>query len=184
MKNLTQEIFSSRKARVKRLDEIKEETNGMRGKAQDLVRQFQTSRRQESTRLRTVLAQGRAERESETREMLKDFQGSRKETAAQIHKQLANTRQAKRARVEVPPKAEAPGAEEELAKTPFVENEAPDLEAKFLAAIIEHPRGITLAKVADSLGVAPIVLARAVKNLVNNGKIRKEEKFYFPIDNE
>jgi hypothetical protein len=184
MKNLTQEIFSSHEARVKRLDEIKEETNGMRGKAQDLVRQFQTSRKQESTRLRTVLAQERAERESEIREMLKGFQGSRKETSAQINKQLANTRQAKRAGVKVPPKAEAPGAEEELAKAPFVENEIPDLEAKFLAAIIGHPGGVTLTKVADVLGVAPIVLGRTVKRLVNNGRIHKEGKLYFPIDNE
>ncbi len=60
----------------------------------------------------------------------------------------------------------------------------PEYEIKMLAAINEHHEGMTLAGIADSLGVAPIVLGRAVKSLVDKGEIRKEEKLYFPVDAE
>ena len=57
----------------------------------------------------------------------------------------------------------------------------PDLEANLLAAIRKHPMGITLAEVAESLGVVPIVLGRAARSLLEKGKIRKRNKIYFPV---
>ena len=46
MKNLARNIVSSRKGRAKRLGEIKEEAKEVRGEAQDLIENFQTSRKE------------------------------------------------------------------------------------------------------------------------------------------
>ncbi|MBI2869649.1 MAG: hypothetical protein HYX96_07485 [Chloroflexi bacterium] len=55
-----------------------------------------------------------------------------------------------------------------------------DFESQLLDAIGGHPEGVSLAAVAEGLGTAPVVLGRAVKNLLENGRIRKEDKLYFP----
>ena len=60
----------------------------------------------------------------------------------------------------------------------------PDIEAKLLSKVAEHPDGgVTLVEIAESLGVVPIVLGRAVKNLIEKGKIRKEDRLYFFVTN-
>jgi len=306
MKELVQDIASSRKDRVERVSEIKEEAKQVRGAAQDLIRTFQSSRKQggiqlrkglardkasrksdvkkilgdtqglikgfqasrkrEGAQLRKGLAQGKAERSSEVkailgdaRQVIKGFQSQRKEAGAKLREELAESRSSrefevgelikgaqdlvkelgrsrqetgkklrkelaqstadrksevkkmrhefgraqaevrddlkearaawqgltttKGARVKVP-KVKPPVAEEEKVEVPIAEEGIPDLEAKLLAAISEHPQGITLAEVAESLGVAPIVLGRASRSLLEKGKIRKEEKLYFPVASE
>jgi DNA-binding MarR family transcriptional regulator len=69
-------------------------------------------------------------------------------------------------------------------KPPVAKEEIPDLEAKLLAIINEHPKGITLAEVAERLDVAPVVLSRASRSLLDKGRIRREEKLYFPVRSE
>ena len=136
-----------------------------------MLRGFQNSRREEGTQVRKELAQGLVERRSELREMRGNFRKAQAEVRADLREaaaawqELANTMQAKRTRPEAP----------------VPKQEAPDLEAKLLAAVNEHPEGITLTEVAHSLGVAFVVLGRASKNLLRKGKIRKKEKFYFPV---
>ena len=56
----------------------------------------------------------------------------------------------------------------------------PNLEEKLLSIINQHPDGITLSDVAKELGIVTIVLGKAAKVLLEQGKIRKEEKIYFP----
>ena len=292
MKELVQDIASSRKDRVERVSEIKEEAKQVRGAAQDLIRTFQSSRKQGGVQLRKGLARDKASRKSGVTGMLKDLRNSRreegarrrqelahaaaelrsevkgmlevfcsdrKETGSELRKELAESRSTsksevsellkkaqdlirdfkgsrkkmgselrrelaqstadrksevkkmrhefgraqaevrgdlkearvawqglattKGARVKVP-KVKPPVAEEEKVEVPIAEEGIPDLEAKLLAAISEHPQGITLAEVAESLGVAPIVLGRASRSLLEKGKIRKEEKLYFPVASE
>jgi len=72
----------------------------------------------------------------------------------------------------------------EKKKAPVAEEEIPNLEAKLLAMITLHPEGITLAEVAEKFDVAPIVLGRASRSLLAKGKIRKEDKLYFPVASE
>lgn len=55
-----------------------------------------------------------------------------------------------------------------------------DLEAKLLAAVKERQSGIALAEIAESLGVVPVVLGRAARNLIEKGEVRKEDRLYFP----
>jgi predicted transcriptional regulator of viral defense system len=58
--------------------------------------------------------------------------------------------------------------------------ESPDYKTRLLAVVNKHPEGITLRDAADTLGVAPVVLGRVSKALLDKGEIRKEGKLYFP----
>ncbi len=107
-----------------------------------------------------------AKAQAEVRDDLKE--------AAAAWQGLAKAMPVKGAEVKVPPKAEVPVAKEEM----------PDLEARLLAMITLHPEGIGLTEVAEKFGVVPVVLGRASKGLVEKGKIRKEEKIYFPVASE
>jgi len=115
--------------------------------------------------------------------------GMRQETIADLReartawRELASNGHAKRGGVEILPKGEAlVGGVEILPKgEALVGKEEPhSLEAELLAAVIEHPKGITLTEVADNLGIAPIVLGRAIKSLLDKKLIRKKHKFYVP----
>lgn len=163
----------------------KSDVEELLGNAQSLVEDFQTSRKEAGSKLRRDLAQNRANRESDVNEMSDSFRRARSDVRADLTEagaawqELASTMRTKRARVEMPSKAAV--AEEEIAEVPVAEEESPDLETKLLTAVDGHPEGITLSQVADSLGVAPIVLGRASRSLLEKGKIRKEEKIYFPV---
>jgi len=155
--------------------------------------------RGEGAKLRKNLAQGSAARKSEVHVMLDELQGARNQMGKQLRKELADndremrqetqadlreartawqelTRGVKKAAVKATPKV----VRAEVEKAALKQEETPDLEAKLLAAIKEHPEGITLTKVAESLGVVPIVFGRVLRKLLGKGKIRKEDKAYFP----
>jgi uncharacterized protein YicC (UPF0701 family) len=139
--------------------------------ADHLIKDFQRAHRENGNKLRKELAQSKANRESEVEKMRREFGRAQAEVRGELKEAraawqgLATT---KRATVKLP-----------RMKTPAVE-EISDLEAKLLAAINKHPKGITLTKVAHSLGVAHIVLARASRALLEKGKIRKKGKLYLP----
>ena len=154
----------------------KSEVGKLLGDAQSLVKDFQTSRREAGSQLRRDLAQSRANMESDVKQMQSDFRKTRGNVGADLKETraawqgLAGTIPAKKGRTEIPLEAET-------------SVEIPKLE-KMLAVINEHPEGITLAGIADSLGVAPVVLGRVSKSLMKKGEIRKEEKLYFPSASE
>jgi hypothetical protein len=207
MKDIVQDIVSSYDARVADVGRLKKETEEMldsfkasqdkmgaqlrkdlaqdkakmRGAVRTMRNNFQASHKKMGVELKKELIQGVTARRSEVKEMRHDFGKVRAEVRADLNeaaaawKGLAKTTPAKRARVKVPPKAKVPIAKEKIAE------ELPDLEAKLLAAINEHLNGITLTGVADSLGVVPIVLGRAARSLLDKGKVRKEDKLYFPV---
>jgi uncharacterized protein YicC (UPF0701 family) len=158
----------------------KSEVGKLLGDAQSLVKDFQTSRREAGGKLRRDLAQSRANMESDVKQMQSDFREARGNVRADLKgarvawQGLAGTIQVSKGRTEMPLEKEAPAAEKGN----------PDLETNMLAAVSEHPEGITLAGIADSLGVAPVVLGRVSKSLMKKGKIRKEEKLYFPAAGE
>ena len=155
------------------------------GNARSLVEGFQTSRQETGSKLRRDLVQNRANRESDVKEMRDSFCRAQSDVRADLKEAgaawqgLTGTMPAKRARVGVPPKVAT--AEEVMAEVPVAEEQSPDLETKLLTAVDEHSEGITLSEAAGSLGVAPIVLGRASRSLLEKGKIRKEEKVYFPV---
>ena len=189
----------------------KSETTGILREAQDILRDFETSRKQASAQLREDLSQGTAEVRTKAKEILEDaeksvkgFHASRKKLSSELRKELSKSRSEAKSEVgellgdfrktQANVRADIKGAQvawQELANTmktkrarlgaSVPKQEAHDLEAKLLAAVNKHPDGITLTGVAYSLGVAPIVLGRASRSLLDKGKIRKKEKFYFPV---
>ena len=155
--------------------------------------------RGETAKLKRSLAQGVATRKSDGKGMLSDFQKSRKQAGTQLRRALADYDRGMKS--EVAGKRQETKADLKEARTTWQgmahtmeaksvgvrvapEVGFPNLEAKLLAAINEHPGGVTLAEVAQSLGVVPIVLGRASRSLLAKGKIRKEDKFYFPVASE
>ena len=55
------------------------------------------------------------------------------------------------------------------------------LKTKAKQIINQNPKGITLQKMAEEIGVHFVRLSRPVKELIEKNKIRKEKKLYFPI---
>ncbi len=197
---LREELAQSRSSRKSEVAELLKSS-------QDLVTYLGKSRQETGKKLRKNLAQGAAARKSEAHVMLNDFQRAHNQMGTQLRKELADydrgiksevagmrqetkadlgeartawqelTRGVKKAAVKATPKV----VRAEVAKAAPVEEETPDLETKLLAAITEHPEGITLTEVAESLGVAPVVFGRAARKLVDEGRVRKEDKSYFPV---
>ncbi len=149
--------------------------------ARDLVTDLGKSRQETGEKLRNDLAKGRADRESGGKEMRSEFHKSRAEVRSDIDEARAAwqepIRGVKKATVKATPRV----VKAKVAKTVPSGEEIPDLEAKLLAAISSNPQGITLTEVAESLGVIPIVFGRAARKLVDEGRVRKENKSYFPI---
>jgi hypothetical protein len=54
------------------------------------------------------------------------------------------------------------------------------MQARVLAEIAGNPGGVTLAEVAERIGVAQVVLGRVSRGLLKRSKIRKAGKVYFP----
>jgi len=93
MRDLAQNIASSHEDRTKAVLEIREEAERVTGDAQNLIKGFQTSRKQTSAQLRKDLAKDKASRKSDVKEMLgdargliKDLQASRRKEGAQLRK--------------------------------------------------------------------------------------------------
>lgn len=135
-------------------------------RAQDLAHGFGKSRREGSRELRRNLKESRSSQRDAVAKNRGESMTRLKEDIA-LWQELAR---AKKAGV-VAPQAGAAMAEREV----------PDLEAKLMAKVMEHTGGVTLVEIAESLGVVPIVLGRTVRNLMEKGRIRKEDKLYFPI---
>jgi DNA-binding transcriptional MerR regulator len=154
----------------------KAEVRKLLGNTRNLLEDLRMSRREASNQLRKNLTQARSSVKSDVRQMLRRFHKTRQELGVglkkvrEAHQELASTKRVRSQAVATPLKSKTPAAKEKIR----------DLETEMLAAIKEHPKGITLAGIADSLGVAPVVLGRVSKNLLDKGKIRKNEKLYFP----
>ena len=213
-KELTQGVAARKSEVKGMLNDFEASHKAMSTELRKGLAQGEAERKKASAELKKGLTQGVAVRKSEVKDMLGDFQRSRKQTSAQLRRELADydrgiksevakirqetqadlrqasatwqglaeTMRAKRSGVKAPPKVK-PTVEEKV-EVPPAEEQIPDLEAKLLDAVREHPEGITLTEVAGSLGVAPIVLGRASRKLVDEGKIRKEDKDYFPVSTE
>ena len=146
-------------SRLKSKSEVGELLKG----AENVVRDMGRSRRESGNKLRKDLAESRTHRASAVNKMRGEFHKSQTKVRAEIQ--------------------EARTAWQELNHSTVVKKvkEIPDLETKLLAAINAHPNGISLTEVADSFGVVPIIFGRASKRLLDEGKIHREDKLYFPV---
>jgi len=58
-------------------------------------------------------------------------------------------------------------------------HEMSEMEIRLFEAVMGNPEGITLQELAERVGVVPIVAGRFMRNLLDVGKIRKEDKRYY-----
>jgi hypothetical protein len=156
---LTKELHRSR---VKARSEVEK----LLENAQNLVKYIQTYRREAGSQLREDLAQSRASISSDVKQMQSDFRKARR---------------AIRANLKVAATAWHELAGGKTLSKPRVTVESPDYKTRLLVAVNKYPEGITLRDAAGTLGVAPVVLGRVSKTLVDKGEIRKEGKLYFPL---
>lgn len=167
---LREELAQGRAERKGEVGELKEV-------ARDLLKDLGAARQESSRELRQNLAKGEADRKTEVNEMRSNLRRAQAEVRAELSEAKTAWQGLTRIRAKKVEEAVVEAA-------PPAEEEIPDLESKLLAAINEHPDGITLTEVADSLGVVPVVLGRASRKLLDEGKIHKEEKLYFPVEGE
>jgi len=173
--------------------DLAEHTQSVRGKVAKMRQEIGASHRDMSTKLRKDLTQGVRAGKSEVKAMRNGFRTAHNKMGTQLRKDLASYDRSIKSAVSgirqemIADLREARTTWQELASNMQAKRGGvvvPEYEIKMLAAIDEHPEGMTLAGIADSLGVAPIVLGRAVKSLMDKGEIRKEEKLYFPAGAE
>lgn len=56
------------------------------------------------------------------------------------------------------------------------------LEERVLEVIKSHPEGVSVGDMEEPLGVSRLRLGKIAKTLLNEGKVRKEENLYFPLE--
>jgi hypothetical protein len=145
--------------------------------AKTLINGYQSSRRTMGAELKNDLGKDRDERKADVEGMRQGFRQARKEVQADlkgasdawkemgsaIRKKTSGGKAAPEVRAEMPVEI------------------TPNLEEKLLSIINQHVEGITLSGVAKELGIVTIVLGKAAKVLLEQGKVRREEKVYFPV---
>jgi len=122
----------------------------------------------------------------ETAKLLREFGTAHKEMANEWKNLTALMAKKRGAPVKpvVKPKVAKPKPKVEEKVVPEVEEVKPEetLEEGMLRIVNSNPRGIMLRDIADSLGLAPIRLARTIKALIDEGEIRKEDNLYYPAE--
>jgi hypothetical protein len=153
---------------VKMKSEVKETLS----EARNLIGEFQSTRQKMSEDLKEELKRSLEERTAVLDTMRDGFRKVQKEVkddlkgASEAWKEMGHDGHKKTSGIKV--------ARTVATETP------PNLEEKLLSIINQHPAGITLSDVAKELGIVTIVLGKAAKILLEQGKIRKEEKTYLP----
>jgi len=134
------------------------------------------------------------ERNAEVADLLEAFKTEREKMAANWQALTANwqalaTKMAKKrgikpeveVEVKVRPVEEAVEEVVEEAKEEEVPTEI-SLEERVLEFIERHPEGVRVGDMEEPLGVTRLRLGRIAKSLLNEGKVRKEDNLYFPLE--
>jgi hypothetical protein len=171
-------------SKAKTIAEVKEAL----ADARTMVDSFQSSRQTMAAELKNDLGKSGKERKESVSDLRRGFRQVQAEIQADL-KGAADAWQgtgpAKRKKSSGS-KSAAEVPAEVLAETPAetpVEAPAemsPNLEEKLLTIINQHTEGITLSEVARELGLVTIVLGKTAKVLLDQGKVRREEKNYYP----
>jgi len=168
-----------------------------------MLEAFQSSRQESGAELRKELADGKAEMKLEVKTLINGYQSSRQTKGAKDRDErktdVAGMRQGfRQAQAEVQadlkgaadawkemgspiPKKTSGGKSAPKAQVKMPVEITPNLEEQLLSIINQHAEGITLSEVAKELGIVTIVLGKAAKVLLEQDKVRKEDKIYFPI---
>jgi hypothetical protein len=181
--------------------ELEEGAAKRSSEVKSMLEKFKADRKKSGENSKKELSKENSNLRSDVKKMLKDFQSDLEKTAREVREMRNQTHVFQseiRANVNEDLSAwdeligierkkgvaeKGKQVEKEIVRETMVEEE-PDLETKLLETVTSHPYGITLAEAGEIIGVAPVVLGKTVKKLIEEEKIHKEEKLYFPIITE
>jgi hypothetical protein len=146
--------------------------------AQNLINGFQTSHKTMGDELRKDLDNSRNTMKAQVDKMNQGFRQTRKEVQTELKE--ASTAWKEMRSTAGTQASDSKAVPEEQAELPV--EITLNMEEKCLAIISQHPEGISLSDVAKELGIATIVLGKIARVLLEQGKVRKEEKTYFPVN--
>ncbi|PIP12109.1 MAG: hypothetical protein COT45_02105 [bacterium (Candidatus Stahlbacteria) CG08_land_8_20_14_0_20_40_26] len=163
----------------------------LRDEVSTMLDGFTKARGEMARALRSGLAKDKKDRSNEVARLLDGFRREQKilidelkKTNAAWNKLVSEMAKKRGTPVKpvVKPRPPKPKVEEKV--VPEVEEVKPEetLEEGILRIVNSNPDGIVLRDIGDSLGLAPIRLARTIKALVDEGKIRKEDNLYYPVE--
>lgn len=166
-----------RKDLVRGKAKLKSDVRDTLADAEALIKDYQSSRQTMGTRLKNDLGKDREGRKAEVEGIRGDFRRVQAELRADLNK----ASDAWRGMASAIRTKSAGGKTLPEAKTQTPAGIAPDLREKLLSIVNQHGGGLTLSEVAETLGLATVVLGKAAKALLEQGKVRKKGKLYFPV---
>jgi hypothetical protein len=159
--------------------ELEEYTSGIEKDVAGLLSDFANDREKMGSEQRKELGEYTAGIEKDVGNLLTDFSAVRKETAKElkaVHEEWQRM---------VKPRTEVKAKEEEIEEEVEVgEPELGELKAKVLEVINSSLGGISLTGIGLKLDVEWRKLIRPAKDLLDEGKIGKEDLNYFPVKKE
>jgi len=167
------------------LNKFAQEMKELAAKLKEFLSDSEGTRLEEFKSMLSAIKSRQRAREEEIAELLSEYQKDIKEARAHwrnLAKIMAAKRTGKRVPItEVPKEAEVPKRVEEAAERAFTEGE---LKVKAQALIEESPKGISLRQLGSKLRVAYIRLAKPIKELLDEGKVVRKDRLYFPVSAE
>jgi len=151
--------------------DIKSQVKESLGEAESLVNGFQESRSKLKANQQKDLRKDNENRKNAVKDMLGGFRGTRDGIKTELS-QASKAWKGVGSKHQTTPEAK-PGKEVKTSDS---------LEKKLLQVINGNTGGFTLSQAAETFGLAPILLGKSAKALMEKGKIRKEGKTYYPVN--
>ena len=188
MGNIHQDINQIETYVANKLKEFSDAHAGMSEELKKMLANYVADMVKATNNLMGDIQKRQKERNTEVADLLETFKTEREKMAANW--QALTAKMAKKrgimpkmeAEVKVRPVKEA--IKEVIEEIEEIEEEVTpemDLDEKILQFIKKHPNGVKVGEMEEPLGVTRMRLGVIAKKLLEEGKIRKEEKMYFPL---
>jgi gas vesicle protein len=158
--------------------ELEEYTSGIEKDVAGLLSDFANDREKMGSAVRKELGEYTSGIKKDVGSLLSEFSGARMETVKELKEIHEEWLRMVKPRAEVKKKV---AEEEEEEEVEVEEVELGELKDKVLEIITSCPRGISLTGIGLKLDVEWRKLIRPAKDLLDEGKIRKEDLNYFPL---
>ena len=189
MGNIHQDINQIETYVANKLKEFSDAHADMSEELKKMLAEYVADMVKATTQLMSDIQKRQKERNTEVADLLGAFQTEREKMAANwlaLTVKMAKKRgimPKMEAEVKVRPVKEAIAAIEVIEEEE--EEVIPDinlsLEDRVLEFIERHPKGVMVGNMEEPLGVTRMRLGVIAKKLLEEGKVRKEEKMYFPL---
>ena len=185
MGNIQQDINQIETYVANKLKEFSDAHAGMSEELKKMLAEYVADMVKATKQLMGDIQKRQKERNAEVADLLETFKTEREKMAANW--QALTTTMAKKRGIKPKVEAEVKVRPVEEAIKEVIEEEEEevtpemDLDEKILQFINKHPEGVMVGDMEETLGVARMRLGVIAKKLLEEGKIRKEEKMYFPL---